>query len=35
LLSELERLHHIDANLQPSMQNFNSHNSFGVDDHLV
>jgi hypothetical protein len=35
LLSELERLHYAHANLQPSMQNFNSHNSFGVDDQLV
>jgi hypothetical protein len=35
LLGELERLHHIDASLQPSMSNYNSHNSFGVDDYLM
>jgi hypothetical protein len=35
LLSELERLHQIDVNLQPSMQNFNSRNTFAVDDHLT
>lgn len=35
LLSELERLHQIDANLQPSISNFNSRNTCGGEEHLT